>query len=942
MAATTDELRLNVTNFPENVIDVGKITFGEDQRKRKKLDKSSKEKLDSQNIKLTRAACALLNSGGGVIRAEIENEKYSFMRHRIGLDIEKSFRDCVQSDLFNDYFDVVQDGLYLDIWVKTWSSEMFSQPTVISKARLCCLETGLLWRSGTSAVQMKPLEALNFLKEKQASAKKDPGEVAGLMSKRARLSDGIWHSKEGGVHVEEDILKAAARFLERDSLKFEESLDFSESTEVELKELTRVGDILEFVKATLPKYLSAFANTKGGYLIYGVSDDGKVTGYKENLEPDQLEIEVQEATEILPHFHFCGSFKKVSTECKILPVYEENGTRHGYVFAVQVKPLCCAVFVAAPDSWIVKDRQVKKLRVDEWVELMTAEDPDLSHFNDGFQLELSRSCKSPLSKSVYSAKGVACLKDLRSSLCPGDSSGICYKPEELCTELFSEYEGLKNIMHKKMKELQLSKGVLMFSRSWAVDVGLQQNSWVACDVFLVATGTFPRLYTITVDEDCSVSSVISLLEYSTNVSHVLKQKLVNEGGYTQKLSVLSHVITLGISGEVKIDMSSQVTCPQPYLISSHEDLIQALAIVLLRFRSFLSDQLGCEFFNLLTIKQHEILTKNLHKNKKLFIYGLPGSGKTIVALQIIEKMKNAFCCDSEEILYICENRPLCETVRMENICNAVTRASFLKGKYPPFVKHIIIDEAQNFQSGDGDWYGEAVKITQADAHKPGILWIFLDYLQKTHSFSCGLPPPCDQQPQEWLTLGVRNATNIYDIMKKQMHSILSFRNELYIPYEQLKKLVEEARCGHSLAGVLVEPEVNNENTIADYIVNHCLQYFRNGYSGKNIAILCNTATERDKYRLLLESKMSRHVRKLKLSGGFSNADDPKGNSIVLDSVRRFSGLERSIVFSIYPLSVPVAIAANLLLCMVSRANLHCHLLCARVEDSVNSPGSSQI
>ncbi|XP_060115621.1 schlafen family member 11-like [Heteronotia binoei] len=970
MATAGDQLQFHlITDYPEDVINVGKIIFGEQQRdmkkrgneiegkvreqnKKDKFKKSNKdiekeikalkkeldEKLKRQATHLTQAGCSLLNSGGGVIRAEIENEGYSYKQHGIGQDIENSFRDCIQSDFFSQYFDIVQEGSYLQIWVKTWSSESLSQPAVISKARLCCLKTGLFWRSGTSAVKMKPLEALKFLKAKQASAKKDPAEMAGLMQKRARLWNDSQHSRGAGMQEEGDILKAAAKFFERDWLEYEEFLDFTESTEVEFKQFPfptksteaefKAENILEFVRAKLPDYISAFANTKGGYVIFGVSDYRKVIGYEENLQPDQVKIEVQETIEILPYFHFCTSLEKVRAECKIMPVYEANGTRHGYVFAVRVEPFCCVVFAAAPDSWIVKDHHVTKLQVDEWIELMTAEDPDLSHFDQGFQIELSRTCKPPLTKSVYSVKGLSCVKDLQSTLCPGDSYEITHKPEELCTQLFSEYLGLKHIMEKKMEALPFSKGVLIFSRSWAVDVGLQQHPRVACDILLVATDTVPMLYTITVNKNYSDTSTIPVLEYSRNVAHILKLKLVNEGGYTRKVCVIPHVIEIGSSGEVKPDLSLLVSYPLTYVVSRDdlEELIHALTIVLLRFRSFLSDQLGCEFFNLLTTKQHEILTKNLYRNKKLFVYGLPGSGKTIVALEIIEKMKNVFHCSADKILYICENRPLCETVRMKDVCQAVTRVSFLKGKYTPSVKHIIIDEAQNFQSKDGDWYGEAVKITQASAHKPGILWIFLDYLQKTHLLDCGLPPPNAQQPQEWLTLGVRNATKIYDAMKEQMHNILCSPNEPDIPYEQLEALVKEAQCGHSLGGTLVKPEVNDEEAIADYIVKECLQYFRDGYSGENIAILCSTAIERNKYRLLLKSKMQRQVRKLKLSVDFAEADEAKGNSIVLDSVRRFSGLERSIVFSIYPFSSPVAVAENLLLCMVSRANLHCHLM----------------
>lgn len=222
--------------------------------------------------------------------------------------------------------------------------------------------------------------------------------------------------------------------------------------------------------------------------------------------------------------------------------------------------------------------------------------------------------------------------------------------------------------------LQFSTGVLIYSRSWAVDVGIQQHPCVACDVLLVATDTVPVLYTITVDENDSDSSTIPVVEYSRNVACMLKQKLVNEGGYTQKVCVIPHVIEIGSNGEVKRDLRLLVSYPLTYVVSRDdlEELMQALTIVLLRFTSFLSDQLGCEFFNLLTAKQHEILTKNLHRNKKLFVYGLPGSGKTVVALQIIEKMKNVFHCSSDEILYICENRPLCETVRYV-LCKVVCR-----------------------------------------------------------------------------------------------------------------------------------------------------------------------------------------------------------------------------------------------------------------------------
>lgn len=94
-----------------------------------------------------------------------------------------------------------------------------------------------------------------------------------------------------------------------------------------------------------------------------------------------------------------------------------------------------------------------------------------------------------------------------------------------------------------------------------------------------------------------------------------------------------------------------------------EALLQSLVIVLLSFRSFLSDQLGCEILNLLTMQQYEILSKNLRKNRELFIHGLPGSGKTIIAMMIMNKIKNNFGCEENEILYVCENQLLKDFIR---------------------------------------------------------------------------------------------------------------------------------------------------------------------------------------------------------------------------------------------------------------------------------------
>lgn len=213
-----------------------------------------------------------------------------------------------------------------------------------------------------------------------------------------------------------------------------------------------------------------------------------------------------------------------------------------------------------------------------------------------------------------------------------------------------------------MQIYPFSQGILILSRSWAVDLNLKEKQAVICDALLIAWNSPPILYTILREQDADEQS------YCTSTAFTLKQKLVNLGGYSGNVCVITKVLHLSpeSNAESSEGAASLIDYPRSYYIANTqqmEALLQSLVIVLLGFRSFLSDQLGCEVLNLLTAKQYEIFSKNLRKNKELFIHGLPGSGKTIMAMKIMEKIRNMFHCEANEILYICENEPLRKFIR---------------------------------------------------------------------------------------------------------------------------------------------------------------------------------------------------------------------------------------------------------------------------------------
>ncbi|XP_049984536.1 schlafen family member 9-like [Alexandromys fortis] len=498
--------------------------------------------------------------------------------------------------------------------------------------------------------------------------------------------------------------------------------------------------------------------------------------------------------------------------------------------------------------------------------------------------------------------------------CPVSPRCLKYTPESLWKELCSQNEGLKDLLSQQMCSVPC--GLLILSRSWAVDLNLEERQGVICDALLIAENSPPTLYTIFGQQDEGAQ------DYCTHTAFTLKQKLVNTGGYTGRVCVTTKVLCLEskTNEETSERSPSPIDYPPSYNLANTQEmeaLLQALVIVLLNFRSFLSDQLGCEILNLLTAQQYEIFSKNLRKNKELFVHGLPGSGKTVMAIKIMEKIRNTFHCEADRILYICENQRLRDLIRAKNICQAVTRKTFMKIEFETdMIQHIIVDEAQNFRTENGDWYKKAKLITQREKDCPGILWIFLDYFQTSHMQQSGLPLFSCQYPKEELTRVVRNADKIAEFLQKKLEEIRD-NPPCTIPSESLEML-NEFTWAHGVTGSFELRHLSLREMV-NYVANKCNSFLRSGYSPHDIAVLFSTEEERNIYK----DQFLREMRKRRVSqmdDAFVYPPD------MFDSIHRFSGLEKSIVFGINPRSVEPGIFCNLLLCLASRARKHLYIL----------------
>jgi hypothetical protein len=178
--------------------------------------------------------------------------------------------------------------------------------------------------------------------------------------------------------IRQDInnLDPANLIFQKDHLEYGDILRFPESQSIEFKQFS-TKRIQEYVKSIIPEYISAFANTGGGYLFIGVDDKSKkVLGCpKDIVDPDSLQKVIKEAISKLPIFHFCSSKPRVTYRTKVIDVFL-MGKLHSYLCVIKVDPFCCVVFQKAPISWMVeKKKGVYNLTLEKWIGMMMDDDP---------------------------------------------------------------------------------------------------------------------------------------------------------------------------------------------------------------------------------------------------------------------------------------------------------------------------------------------------------------------------------------------------------------------------------------------------------------------------------------------------------------------------------------------------------------------------------------
>ncbi|XP_052050436.1 ribonuclease SLFN12-like [Apodemus sylvaticus] len=326
---------------PVLILNAGEITLGTESRK-----KMANRDREEEKRNILKALCALINSGEGEIKAHIKNQDYNWTKYGIGDDLETSFNKILAHPEFRE------DQSYFFVCVKSQSSD-------ISVGKPATIATNLYMRNGASSVEMNFYAAQEFLENLKGAGERSPS---------ARSSEWPGDDTQEEAHIQE----LAAAFFKQSKLTKKEKFSFSESINVEYKSF-ETKKVLQRVKEILPRTVSAFANTDGGYLFIGLDEKTQeIVGFEEkNCQPKTLESAIEKCIRQLPVTHFCEEKEKIKYTCKFIEV-QDSGAVCAYVCALRVERFCCAVFAEKPDSWRVKDGCVKRFTTEEWVKLQMA------------------------------------------------------------------------------------------------------------------------------------------------------------------------------------------------------------------------------------------------------------------------------------------------------------------------------------------------------------------------------------------------------------------------------------------------------------------------------------------------------------------------------------------------------------------------------------------
>jgi hypothetical protein len=225
---------------------------------------------------------------------------------------------------------------------------------------------------------------------------------------------------------------------------------------------------------------------------------------------------------------------------------------------------------------------------------------------------------------------------------------------------------------------------------------------------------------------------------------------------------------------------------------------------------------------------------------------------------------------------------------------------------------VIVDEAQNFKDRDGNWYMLADILSNQESAftsgargalklRCGYFWVFMDYSQKVHKFKAGLPSVIGRN-NFMLSEVSRNSKEIFDFASKFMSEDLSLCKDSTNTSESESNSVEMAEDNSSRMMKRVEssPVLVHEFSTGKPV--DVIRYEKEDMKKALLKVLSglieNGVDIRDLAILVGKRRDAAAVK----SSLTSIEEDLGGQAqhVTVDTVRRFSGLDRSAIIGLNP------------------------------------------
>ncbi|XP_033746066.1 schlafen family member 13-like [Pecten maximus] len=353
------------------------------------------------------------------------------------------------------------------------------------------------------------------------------------------------------------------------------------------------------------------------------------------------------------------------------------------------------------------------------------------------------------------------------------------------------------------------------------------------------------------------------------------------------------------------------------------EYLRSVTVMASVFPSPLHNRIGTKLLNIATQEQFDFIWEEPYKSCRLLIKGFPGTGKTIIAHQLIRKLFNNGA-KQEEILYLTPHVTSRSQAEKKKCCVALTPEALERDMANPTrkilyqaIKHIIVDDAQlicaSKEPGDTKWFFflEDLWKKRRRSNNDSIFWMF--YGEHTYRIS-------DTRNMEIFHEHFEQERELQKIIRNS-HKIARFAAR-YSENQKYKDAVDDIMSVHGFEGQAVvckEVPLSNDAQRVQAVGEFLNEVLLEGYNLEDVAILfsrkndipsiLNCISSKAEYSWIskenLKSKTITTTKSAELPevGNVqicSGSDNDITGQVVVDTIRRYSGLDRPVVLAVNP------------------------------------------